>query len=244
VNVPDASLVAVRANQIVLASRVVVGRPSDPTPILRTSITGVTVNPPWDVPMSIARHEYLPKLRKDSSYLADHHIFIKERGDDPSGALVAWSKMGPGDFNFHLRQEPGPDNALGRLKLEMPNKYSVYLHDTPNRTVFANDYRDLSHGCMRVDRILELASVVLTGDASTESDTLHAMIDNGATATLALGAPLPVYALYWTAFVNNAGELQFRRDLYSRDERLIALMSAHPAEPRLAESQGCPVNAG
>lgn len=244
VNVPDASLVAVYAGKTVLTSRVVVGRPNDPTPILRAKITAVTANPPWDVPMSIARKEYLPKLRKDPSYLADHHIFIKERPGDPSGASIAWPKLAARDFNYHLRQAPGPDNALGRLKLEMPNKYSVYLHDTPNTAVFANTYRDLSHGCMRVARITELASVVLSGDPSAESETLKALIDTGETKTVSLIKPIPIYALYWTAFVNDTGETQFRRDLYGRDERLIALLKRQPAEQRLAESRGCPVYAG
>ncbi|HXZ68524.1 MAG TPA: L,D-transpeptidase family protein, partial [Alphaproteobacteria bacterium] len=120
VNVPDASLIAVHGGKRVLTSRVVVGRPNDPTPILRADITAVTANPPWDVPMTIARKEYLPKLRKDPSFLADHHIFIKERPDDPSGASIAWPKLAARDFNYHLRQAPGPDNALGRIKLEMP----------------------------------------------------------------------------------------------------------------------------
>ncbi|MFZ1990429.1 MAG: L,D-transpeptidase family protein [Alphaproteobacteria bacterium] len=244
VNVPDASLIAVHGGKTVLTSRVVVGRPNDPTPILRATITAVTANPPWDVPMSIARKEYLPKLRKDSAFLAEHHIFIKERPGDPSGATIAWPKVAARDFNYHLRQAPGPDNALGRVKLEMPNKYSVYLHDTPNTAVFANNDRDLSHGCMRVDRIVELASVALSGDPAAETDTVKALIDAGETKTVPLIKPIPIYALYWTAFVNGAGETQFRRDLYGRDGRLIALLKGQPGEQRLAESQGCPVHAG
>lgn len=244
VNVPDASLIAVRADKIVLTSRLVVGRPGDPTPILNTNITGVTVNPPWDVPMSIARREYLPALKRDPSYLARHHMFIKDRPSDPAGATIAWRQIAPSDFDFHLRQAPGADNALGRLKLELPNRFSVYLHDTPNTNLFANNDRDLSHGCMRVERILALASVVLSGDPETKTAKLQELIDSGKTQTLPLAKPLPIYVLYWTAFTSDAGETEFRRDVYGRDQRLLSALGGRSAGSQVAKAVGCPLNAG
>ncbi len=244
VNVPDASLIAVHEGKIVLTSRLVVGRPSDPTPILKTMVTGVTVNPPWVVPMAIARNEYLPKLRKDPGYLARHHMSIDGRHDDPSGTTIAWSQVSRSNFTYHLRQAPGPDNALGRIKLELPNRFSVYLHDTPNTNLFANNDRDLSHGCMRVDRILALASFALSGNPETETGELKELIDGGKTQTVPIAKPLPVYVLYWTAYTNGAGEMQFRRDVYGRDGRLISALNGHSAGQQLAKDVGCPLNAG
>lgn len=225
VNVPDATLKAVRDNKVVLTSRVVVGRPNSRTPVLRADATGITVNPAWDVPMSIARKEYLPALRRDPRFLARQRIIIVNAPPgDPSGEKIDWASIKPREFGFHLRQAPGLGNALGSLKLEMPNKFDIYLHDTPNTKFFARNERALSHGCMRVEQILALASVALAGDPTAALDQLNQAIATGATEELPLANPLPVYALYWTAFVADSGELEFRRDLYGRDARLFAAL--------------------
>ncbi len=225
VNIPEAQLTVHQDGQIVLASKIIVGKPKTPTPIFRALVIGVTANPVWNVPTSIAAKEILPKLRRDPGYLAKHHMIY-----GPDGGI---------------QQLPGTDNALGTLKLEMPNKFDTYLHDTPTKNLFARDARYFSHGCMRVEQILPLASIVLTGDSTGAVDELRQAIATGATQHLAVEKKLPVYVLYWTAIANEDGDATFFPNIYGRDRRLIAAL--HGMQPRrLAALDGtsCEVSRG
>jgi murein L,D-transpeptidase YcbB/YkuD len=203
VNVPDATLAVVDNGSTILTSRVIVGRPHDRTPIFRAEITGIVANPPWIVPAVIARREIAPKAAADPGYLARHHMIVG---------------------NGQYRQLPGKDNALGYLKLDVSDRFSVYLHDTPSRGLFARHERFLSHGCIRVQQIRPLASYALSGDLDAGADRLNAAIATNVTTRLAVKVPLPVYVVYFTAFAAADG-LQFRPDVYGRDRRLIAAMS-------------------
>jgi L,D-transpeptidase YcbB len=203
VNVPNATLVVVDNGAEVLASRVIVGRPADRTPIFRAMITEVVANPPWIVPAPIARKEILPKIRRDPTYLADHQMIITDG---------------------QIRQLPGASNALGFLKLNVSDRFAVYLHDTPSRALFARDERFLSHGCIRVQQIAPLASYAMTGDTSVGADDLTAAIATGQTVHLPIRTPLALYVNYFTVFLSADGTLQFRSDIYGRDARLIAAM--------------------
>jgi len=224
INVPDAKLELRLAGQVVLASRVVVGRPHDPTPILRAEGAGITVNPPWNVPASIAVREILPKLKVNHAYLVSQDmVLVNGPPDDPQGLHIDWRAIPAGRFPYQVRQIPGPRNALGRVKIELPNRFDVYLHDTPDRSAFARPSRDLSHGCVRVEQILPLASYALSGD-TVSVERITVAIDTGETQHLPLKKLLPVYFLYWTAFTSRDGTVQFRPDIYGRDRRLIAAM--------------------
>ncbi len=212
VNAADATLIAVRNGNVVLQSRIIAGKPKSPTPLFQASITAVTVNPFWNIPGPIARREILPKARRKPGYLASEQIEILN---------------GPG--GMRLRQLPGPKNALGFLKIEMPNHFDAYLHDTPTRQLFARDERHLSHGCMRVEKIRELASFVLSADPGEDIDLLETKIAAGQTEHIPLDRPLPVYVLYWTAIADQDGAVGFRPDIYGRDQRLLAALAAqHP----------------
>src|SRR5258706_11254495 len=200
VNVPSASLEAFDQGQSVLKSRVIVGREEDPTPLLRADATAITVNPTWEIPQSIAQKEILPKACRHPSYLHTHHI------EYVSG--------------HRLRQLPGPDNALGSLKIEMPNRFNVYLHDTPGQSAFESMERTESHGCMRVEQILPLASYALSGNTDQAIADLQNAIATGETQKISLPAPLPVYVLYWTAAAGRDGAAEFWPDPYDRDARL------------------------
>ena len=202
VNVPDASLAVIENGAAVLTSRVIAGRPHDRTPIFRAEITGIVANPPWIVPAVIARREIAPKAAANPDYLARNHIVLE---------------------NGQYRQIPGDDNALGYLKLNVSNRFSVYLHDTPARSLFARPYRFLSHGCIRVQQIKPLASYALNGDTASGIDRLEAAIATTQTTHLEIKAPIPLYVVYLTAFPSSDG-LQFRPDIYGRDKRLIAAM--------------------
>lgn len=172
--------------------RVITGKPSTPTPVFSAMVTGVTVNPWWDVPPSIVA-ESVGRLTRRSPALARRRGYV-------------W---GGGSY----RQRPGPDNALGLMKLVMPNPYKVYLHDTPTKTLFEQPVRAFSHGCIRVDKALTLAERLL-------GRPLAAQVASGKTVTLPLADPLPVYVTYFTADVAEAGDVELHSDIYDRDARI------------------------
>jgi murein L,D-transpeptidase YcbB/YkuD len=205
VNVPEAKLAVVQNGNLVFTSPVIVGRPGDETPILRADALGVVANPPWNIPAKIARKEILPKERANPGYLRAHNMVWRAGGG--------------------LQQRPGGRNALGRLKLDLPNRFNVYLHDTPGKKLFARDDRDLSHGCVRVEKILPLASFALTGD-DTSVSLLASAVAAGRTRYFPLSEPLPIYILYWTVFVDADGSVEFRPDVYDRDQRLMAALAS------------------
>jgi murein L,D-transpeptidase YcbB/YkuD len=233
INVPDAHLALTLDGQKVLDSVVVVGRPHDPTPILRAEGAGVTLNPPWNVPASIARREILPKLKANPSYLISQDmILVDGPPGDPHGLHVNWRAIPRGTFPYRIQQHPGPKNSLGTIKIELPNRFNVYLHDTPARGAFAQSARDISHGCVRVQQILPLASYALAANLDA-IDAIKSGIAAGQTKYLPLQQRLPVYFLYWTTFSSTDGSLQFRPDIYGRDKRLIAALHA-PEPPRVS----------
>jgi murein L,D-transpeptidase YcbB/YkuD len=236
VNVAAGELRAINDGRTVLVSRVIIGDARHPTPMLGAVATGITVNPPWNVPMSIARKEMLPKLRRNPRYLLDENIvLVNGPADDPFGLRVDWRSIPAGRFPYRLRQLPGPGNSLGGLKLEMPNRFDVYLHDTPVKRLFARAERAFSHGCVRVEQALALASWVLSGDPTGLRDRLKSEIAAGGTHHVRLEHPLPVYLLYGTAFVEADGTIAFRADIYGRDRRLIAALA--DARKRESEAQ-------
>ena len=148
-----------------------------------------------------------------------------ERELDP--ATIDWSRLGPARFPYRLRQEPGPANALGRVKFMFPNRFNVYLHDTPGREIFQQTERAFSSGCIRVEQPMELA-LHLIGDQGWTRERIQAVVDARAERTVNLTAPVPVHLLYWTAWADAAGTLNFRRDIYDRDGPLAAALAEPP----------------
>jgi murein L,D-transpeptidase YcbB/YkuD len=227
VNVPAATLTLLLEERPVLTSRVIVGKPATPTPILRADSVGVTVNPPWTVPHSIAVKEMLPRLKRNPSWLKSQNIILLNGpAGDPHGLSVNWRALGPGNFPYRLQQLPGPDNALGLVKLELPNRFDVYLHDTPGKAAFAGARRALSHGCVRVEQIVPLAAQALSPDTRDAAERIRLAIAEGKTRTLPLPRATPVYVLYWTASADAAGEARFWPDLYGRDRRQLQRLPA------------------
>jgi murein L,D-transpeptidase YcbB/YkuD len=199
VNVPDASLSVVDSGVSSLLSRVVVGAPDKPTPILATKAVAVTINPAWHVPKSIVEKEIKPKLASNPNYLEEKNM-ISDNGE--------------------VIQKPGPGNALGVAKFEMPNPFDVYMHDTPAKNAFLSDERTLSHGCVRVEAIRPLVEKVL----NMEDDRLQELISTGDTLRQPLKQAIPVYIQYWTAIARDDHRMAFREDVYGRDARMISVM--------------------
>jgi murein L,D-transpeptidase YcbB/YkuD len=245
VNAADATLQVVVDGRSVLTSRVVVGDLRHPTPTLQARLQAVILNPPWNVPTSIAVEEILPRLRENPRYLAENHMVILERRDrDPFGLAVDWAAIRSDPFPFRLQQEPGPDNPLGRIKFDIPNRFDVYLHDTPTRSLFKRAVRTASHGCIRVERADDLALHVLAD--STEGWTRRRLADAIASrgpSRIPVARALAVYILYWTAFVDPEGVVHFRDDVYGRDRRLADMLASRAAGPEPLGPQpvgGCP----
>jgi murein L,D-transpeptidase YcbB/YkuD len=230
VNVPDQSVAFIRKGKVMLQSKVVVGTPRTTTPILRTEVKAVVVNPPWDIPDFIAAKALLPHLRKDSNYLQTRNIILADGpADDPYGQKINWRKVTAKTIPYQIQQPPGDNNALGNVMLDMPNDFDVYLHDTPQKQLFTLDNREKSNGCIRVEQIMALASLVMTDDKEDGLDEINEDIATGKTQRIALGTPMPVYLFYWTALPQDDGTLGFRPDRYNRDQKLIAMMNATPA---------------
>jgi murein L,D-transpeptidase YcbB/YkuD len=240
VNTAAFELEAFNGDQVAVRSKVIVGDRRHPTPLLQAMAVAVTVNPPWNVPASIARNEILPHVRKDPNYLRSQSmVLLNGSPGDPYGETVNWRAVSPARLPYRFQQLPGPSNALGALKLELPNQFNVYLHDTPAKGLFARSDRALSHGCVRVEQILPLAAFAVGGDAEQSRSMLAGEVASGTTHTLSLGTPLRIYIGYWTVFVGEDGELAFREDIYGRDGALLAAMDRRRAGTAAMAAAGC-----
>jgi len=228
VNVAAFTLEAIDGPAVALRMRVVVGRPYRPSPEFSDRIRYLVLNPYWEVPPRLAVRDKLPLIRSDPGYLAREHIRVLSgwgegvRQIDP--ASVDWWRVAR-PLPYRLRQDPGPWNALGRIKFMFPNGYDVYLHDTPARELFAHAERGFSSGCIRLQEPLALADWLLADDPRWSPEALRAAIDSGQTRTVNLREPVPVYLLYWTAWGGSDGAVQFRRDIYDRDAPLAAALA-------------------
>lgn len=239
VNIPNFTLDVVEQEQVAMMMRVVVGTPQQRTPIFSDTMTHLILNPYWRVPSSIARQEILPRLRREPGYLATQNIkLLRGQGAEAREVnphSVDWSVVTAQNFNYSLRQEPGPDNALGRVKFMFPNGFGVYMHDTPQRTLFTRPVRAFSHGCIRLEQPIALAEYLLRGQPSWSRDKILATIARGTERYVRLPEVLPVHLVYWTAWASERGMLHFRPDIYDYDTRQQA--SPPGAPPRQANSQ-------
>lgn len=220
VNIPAAFVEAVNNGKVERRYRVIVGKIDKPSPTLTAYITSVNLNPTWTVPLSITKTEIAAHMRKDPSYLGRMHMRLLGAHDEEiNPAAVDWS--GDHSYNFTVRQDAGTWNALGNLKIDMPNPYSVYMHDTDTRKLFGDDYRFDSHGCTRVDNVRDLAVWILQdGPAGWDRVAIDAGIAAGQTKIINLPHKIPVAWVYLTGWVTRDGTVEFRDDVYKHDETL------------------------
>jgi murein L,D-transpeptidase YcbB/YkuD len=228
VNVPSYDLEVRDSARVVLAMRVIAGTKDTPTPSFQETIRHLEINPAWHVPESIASAEILPKVQVDPDYLLSENISVFDTlGKRVDPALVEWKSLDPGSLPYRFRQEPGAENPLGSIKFLFPNQWSVYLHDTPNTRLFNKDYRALSHGCIRIEKPLDMATYLLEGQALWTKDALVEFVKSGKRRWIDLKNPLPIYIVYFTAFAERDGALNFRPDIYGRDALLENAMRAY-----------------
>jgi L,D-transpeptidase YcbB len=220
VNIADFTLNLYEDGELLLSRPVIVGRTYRQTPAFNSRITALVLNPGWNVPHSIATRDLLPEIRKNPATLAQMGLRVLrdwKTGVEIDPAAIDWPSLSPERFPYRLHQDPGPANALGRVKFFLPNAYGVYLHDTPARELFRPATRTFSSGCIRLARPLELAVYLLQGTPLASLDALSAEIAGGKTQTLAIPSPVAIYIVYLTAWVDPEGSIQFRRDVYRRD---------------------------
>jgi murein L,D-transpeptidase YcbB/YkuD len=220
VNIPAAFVEAIGAGKVERRYRVIVGKIDRPSPTLTAYITAVDLNPTWTVPLSITKNEIKAHMRRDPTYLSRMHMKVLGAHDeeiDPQS--IDWSSdRSP---NFTVRQDSGTFNALGNLKIDMPNPYSVYMHDTDARRLFADDYRFDSHGCTRVDNVRDLAVWILEdGPPGWNRAAIDAGIATGERKAINLPRKMPVAWVYLTGWVTRDGTVQFREDVYKHDQSL------------------------
>ena len=219
VNIPAAFVEAVARDKVERRYRVIVGKVDKPSPTLTAYITAINLNPTWTVPLSITKKEIFARMRKDPSYISRMHMRILGAHDEEiSPQAVDWSSdRSP---NFTVRQDSGNYNALGNLKIDMPNPYSVYMHDTDSRRLFANDYRFDSHGCTRVDNVRDLAAWILDDVPGWNRAAIDAGIATGVLKVINLPRRMPVAWVYLTGWMTRDGTINFRDDVYKHDEEL------------------------
>jgi murein L,D-transpeptidase YcbB/YkuD len=211
-NLPDFMLYVVQNGRQVWATKIVVGKPETPTPIMTAEMKSITVNPTWNIPDTIAAKEYVPLMRQDSTIL------------ERMGLTVTYNR----DHTIHISQPPGPENALGRLRFNFPNKFFVYQHDSNQKYLFSKPVRDSSHGCMRVQDPAKYAEVLLAIARPREGYTesrIRGMFGNSE-IEIRLPVFIPVHVTYQTAFVDKDGNLQLRDDIYGRDKALLAILKS------------------
>jgi L,D-transpeptidase YcbB len=227
-----------RNREIVWQGKAQIGKPYRQTPIFKSAIDHVVFNPTWTVPPGILGRDILPAVRRDPGALAKKKLqVIDSQGRSVDPASIEWSRYTGSNFPYMLRQGPGPDNALGLVKIMFPNTHAVYLHDTPSKALFEKSERAFSSGCIRVERPFELAQLVLNDPANWNDSTIEAVLKDGATRAVRLRTPVPVLIMYWTLDPTAEGPPVFKRDPYDRDPKLLMALDA-PSKSGAVRARG------
>jgi murein L,D-transpeptidase YcbB/YkuD len=235
VNLPATAVEAVENGTVVHRYAAIVGDVDHPSPQIAAHVAAINLNPTWTVPVSIIKKEIIPRMQRDPGYLAREKIRILDgSGAEVDPKHIDWSTQRAA--NYTLRQDSGAGNSLGAIRIDMPNKQAVYMHDTPSKRLFGADYRFLSHGCVRVQGVYDFAAWLLEGTSSGpagawDKDSLLAEIKNGAREDIKLTRSTPVIWVYLTGWASADGGANFRNDVYGLDAAADASTSAAPDSP-------------
>lgn len=232
VHIADFELMVLEDGRIVMDMPIVVGKQNQRTSVFSGKMTYLELNPYWNIPKAIAEKEILPEVQKDPAYLKKKKIRVieyrrpQEKEVDP--ATIDWSNIRPDKLRYSFRQDHGPGNALGRIKFMFPNKFDIYLHDTPERHLFQRTQRTFSHGCIRIARPIDLAEYLLKNENGWDHKKILLEIGKGKRQILKLPRPIDVHILYLTAWTDSQGDVQFRNDIYEGDEVLLRALGEKP----------------
>jgi murein L,D-transpeptidase YcbB/YkuD len=228
VNIPAAQVEAIANGRVVSRHIAVVGKPDRPSPDIQSHIIEVNFNPYWTVPVSIVRKDLIPKMQAEPNYLADNHIRIYDQhGTELTAQQINWNSEDA--VNYRFRQDPGDFNSLGSIRINFPSTHGVYMHDTPSKNLFGEDFRYDSSGCVRVQNVRELVYWLLDESPGWGRAAIDQAIKSGARENARLTHPVPLYWVYITAWATPDGVVQFRDDIYARDG--VGATVAPPATP-------------
>lgn len=220
VNIAGYNIRRITNDSIVFYSRVIVGKHFHETPIFDGTMTYIELNPTWTLPYSIATNETLPKLKSNPNYLSEMNMIIMNKdGKELDPSTVDFNSVSKNNFPYSIRQNAGPNNALGEVKFIFPNSYSVYLHDTPARSLFSREDRAFSHGCIRLDKKWELFLNLMGSEWNMNK--IDEILASGETTIVKLKKPIKIMLLYWTAGADKSDILYFDKDIYDRDPEVL-----------------------
>jgi len=223
VNIADFKVQLMENQKVTFEAEAIVGKAYRKTPVFSSSMTYMVLNPDWTVPPTILKNDVIPAVRKNQKYLAQKNMkVISREGKEIDPSSVDWNS---GSFPYMIKQSPGKDNALGKVKFMFPNEHNVYIHDTPSRTLFAENERTFSSGCIRVNRPIELAKTLLKDQKGVTPDQIDKILQQTASRTVRLENALPVHIIYLTAWADDEGTVYFRRDIYDRDQALLKALN-------------------
>lgn len=231
INIPAFDLKVVEEGRVLISVRVVVGKSGSPTPTFTDELDSVVLNPHWTVPSEIVR-ELLPLIGNDADYLKRKNFRVLQAGSPPREIdpdTIDWSEMTAEAFSYRLVQKPGPMNSLGRLRFSFLKQRTIHLHDTPQRELFQRNARAFSHGCIRIEKPVELALYVLGPNTPWTAERILESIKKGSEQKIPLPQRIPVRVVYWTAWVDPQETVHFRRDIYKWDQNHLITHQA-PAE--------------
>lgn len=219
VNIPEYKLHVIKNKKLLWETNVVVGKTAKQTIVFKGDISRIVLNPYWNVPSSIVNNEILPKLKRDPNYLSANNMEVVSGGNVINSSSINWDKYSK-NIPFEIRQKPGNNNSLGKMKFLFPNSFNIYLHDTPSKELFDRNKRDFSHGCIRVENPMKLAMHLLKKDKIWNQEKVDKVLKTNTETGIAIKPNMPVYIVYFTAWVDVDGNLNFRNDIYNLDEEL------------------------
>lgn len=215
-NIPAAQIEAIEGNLVVSRHIAVVGKPDRPSPDIQSRIVEINFNPFWTVPVSIVRKDLIPKMQSEPDYLTKNHIRILDpRGAELSPQQINW--FSEEAVNYRFKQDPGDFNSLGSIRINFPSQHGVYMHDTPSKNLFGEDFRFHSSGCVRVQNVRELVNWLLGDTPGWSRPDVDQVVKSGERKDAKLAHPVPLYWVYVTAWATPDGVVQFRDDIYARD---------------------------
>ena len=236
-NIPAAAVETVENGQVFSHHQAGVGKIDRQSPVMQAKVVEINFNPFWTVPVSIIRKDLIPKMQADPNYLTDNKIrVIDKSGQEVPPSAVNWNSMDA--VNYRFRQDPGADfNSLGVVRVNIPNQWGVYMHDTPSKGIFGDDFRFVSSGCVRVQNIRDYIAWILKDTPGWDRDHIDEAIRSGARIDAKLTQPVPVFWVYITAWAND-GLVQFREDIYKRDGFGDGMALAEGITPVPAQGKG------
>jgi L,D-transpeptidase YcbB len=234
VNIVNYDLVFIEGTDTLISMRAIVGKYSRMTPVFDALMTYIVFSPSWTVPPTILSNDVIPELLKGPDYLREKKMkLLRNDGSEIAYSEINWTKISRKNFPYMVRQKPGPENALGKVKFMFPNSYNVYIHDTPSRGHFARDDRAMSSGCIRIEKPFELACILLADAPDWPPEKIRTAMQNNREQTANLKTPVDVLLLYLTAWTDGNGRVQFRKDIYRRDELVLNALNKKTEAERI-----------